>query len=50
MKPILLTLIVVVLVAGCGVEEPSSVKPLAEALSEGQVAQVPEAIDAPPVA
>ena len=50
MKPILLTLIVVVLVAGCGVEEPSSVKPLAEALSEGQVAQVPEAIDAPHLA
>ncbi|SVC32426.1 uncharacterized protein METZ01_LOCUS285280, partial [marine metagenome] len=27
MKPILLTLIVVALVAGCGFEEPSSVKP-----------------------
>ncbi|SVB08843.1 uncharacterized protein METZ01_LOCUS161697, partial [marine metagenome] len=50
MKPILLTFIVVALVAGCGVEEPSSVKPPVKALSEGQVAEVPEAIDAPPVA
>jgi len=50
MKHINTTFVAVLLVAGCGVEEPSSVKPLAKALSDGQVAQVPEAIDAPPVA
>ena len=50
MKPILLTLIVVALVAGCGFEEPSSVKPPAKALTEGQAAEAQETIDAPPVA
>ena len=50
MKPILLTFIVVALVAGWGFEEPSSVKPPAKALTEGQAAEAQETIDAPPVA
>ena len=50
MKHINTTVVAVLLVAGCGVAEPSSVKPPAKALTEGQAAEAQETIDAPPVA